>query len=105
MQTFFQLRIIKIVFRDSSLYPKQLSLFCLLWLSSASAVRIGCVGGVPVPMHPLDLKNFRKNIVFFVSSGKNEISPLLAPSTKILKNTLVSPTLEKSFPWQRQLLK
>jgi len=31
----------KIVFRHSSLYPKQLSLFCLLWLSSASADRIG----------------------------------------------------------------
>jgi len=29
----------KIVFRDSSLYPKQLS-FCLLWLISASADRI-----------------------------------------------------------------
>jgi len=30
----------KIVFRDSSLYPKQLSLFCLLRLVSASADRI-----------------------------------------------------------------
>jgi len=30
----------KIVFRDSSFYPKQLSLFCLLWLISASADRI-----------------------------------------------------------------
>jgi len=29
----------KIVFRDSSLYPKQLSLFCLLWMISASADR------------------------------------------------------------------
>jgi len=27
----------KIEFHDSSLYPKQLSLFCLLWLTSASA--------------------------------------------------------------------
>jgi len=33
----------KIVFHDSSLYPKQLSLFCLLWLSSASADHIGYV--------------------------------------------------------------
>jgi len=33
----------KIVFRDCSLYPKQLSLFCLLWLSSASADRIGYI--------------------------------------------------------------
>jgi len=28
---------LKIVFRDSSLDPKQLSLFCLLWLISACA--------------------------------------------------------------------
>jgi len=27
----------QIVFRDSSLYPKQLSVFCLLWLISACA--------------------------------------------------------------------
>jgi len=33
----------KIVFRDSSLYRKQLFLFCLLWLSSASAERIGYI--------------------------------------------------------------
>jgi len=33
----------KNVFRDSSLYPKQLSLFCLLWLSSASADRSGYI--------------------------------------------------------------
>ena len=31
-------RMFKIVFRDSSLYPKQLSLFCLLRLISASAI-------------------------------------------------------------------
>jgi len=33
----------KIVFRDSSLYPKQLSLFCLLRLISASPDRIGYI--------------------------------------------------------------
>jgi len=33
----------KIVFRASSLYPKPLSLFCLLWLISASADRIGYI--------------------------------------------------------------
>jgi len=33
----------KIVFRDSSFYPKQLSLFCLLWLSSSRADRIGYI--------------------------------------------------------------
>jgi len=33
----------KIVFRDSSLYPKQLPLCCLLSLISASADCIGCI--------------------------------------------------------------
>jgi len=33
----------KIVFRLSSLYPERLSLFCLLWLTSASAGRIGFI--------------------------------------------------------------
>jgi len=37
------LRMFMIVFRDSSLYPKQLSLFCLLWLSSASVDHIGYI--------------------------------------------------------------
>jgi len=41
LQTLRPLRMFKIVFRDSSLYPKQLSLFCLLWLISASADRNG----------------------------------------------------------------
>ena len=31
-----------IVFGNSSLYPKQLHLLCLLWLIRASADRIGC---------------------------------------------------------------
>jgi len=43
LQTFRPLRIFKIVFRDSSLYPKQYSLFCLLRLSSASDDRIGYI--------------------------------------------------------------
>jgi len=33
----------KIVLRDSSLYPKQLPLFCLLRLISASVKRIGYI--------------------------------------------------------------
>jgi len=33
----------KIVFRDSSLYLKHLSLFCLLWLISKSADRTGYI--------------------------------------------------------------
>jgi len=37
LQTFRPERMFKIVFRDSSLYPKQLSLFCLLWLISGNS--------------------------------------------------------------------
>jgi len=36
LRIFRSLRMFKIVFRDSLLYPKQLSLFCLLWLISAN---------------------------------------------------------------------
>jgi len=39
LQTLHPLRMFKSVFRDSSLCPKQLSLFCLLRLISASADR------------------------------------------------------------------
>jgi len=41
LQTLY--RMFKIVFHDSTLYPKQLSLFCLLWLINASAERIGYI--------------------------------------------------------------
>jgi len=37
LQTFRTQRMFMIVFRDSSLCAKQLSLFCLLWLISPSA--------------------------------------------------------------------
>jgi len=37
------LRVFKIVLRDNSPYPKQLPLFCLLRLISASAGRIGYI--------------------------------------------------------------
>jgi len=43
LQSFCPHRRFKIAFRDSSLYPKQSSLFCLLWLSSASADSIGYI--------------------------------------------------------------
>ena len=43
LQTLHPLRMFKIVLRDSSLYPKQLTLFCLLWLISASAKRVGYI--------------------------------------------------------------
>jgi len=42
-QTFRTSGMFKIVLRDSSLYPKQLSLFCLLWLISVSADRIDSI--------------------------------------------------------------
>ena len=40
---FIPLRMFKIVFRGSSRHRKQLSLFCLQWLISASADRIGYI--------------------------------------------------------------
>jgi len=43
LQTIRPLRMFKIVFGDSSLYRKQLSLYCRLLLISASADRIGCI--------------------------------------------------------------
>jgi len=43
LQTLHPLRMFQIVFRDSSLYPKQLSLFCLLKLISTSADRTGYI--------------------------------------------------------------
>ena len=43
LQTFPPLRMFRIMFRDSLLYPKELPLFCLLWLISASAKRIGYI--------------------------------------------------------------
>jgi len=43
LQTLHPLRMFKIVFRNSSLYPMQLSLFCLLRLISANADRIGYI--------------------------------------------------------------
>jgi len=36
----------EIVLRNSSLHQKQLSLFCLLWLNSASADHIGYITNV-----------------------------------------------------------
>jgi len=43
LQTFRALRMYKIVFHDSSLYPKQFSLCCLLRLISASTDRNGYI--------------------------------------------------------------
>jgi len=43
LQTLHSLRMFKIVFRDNSLYPKQLSFVCLLRLISAGADRNGYI--------------------------------------------------------------
>ena len=43
LQIFRPLRMFKIVLRDSSLYPKQLPLFCLLRLINPSAKRLGYI--------------------------------------------------------------
>jgi len=68
----------KIVFCDSSPYPKQLSLFCLLWLISASADRIGYITSFCSMIKLLhELKNSswkHRSIHAFdnVSAGKKE---------------------------------
>jgi len=62
LQTFRPLRMFKIVFRDSSLYPKQLSLFCLIMLISASADRI--MATLPISV-AYELKNSSCNIEAF----------------------------------------
>jgi len=49
------------------------------------------------PRPHLILKFSAKKVVFLVLSGKNQISPLLAPLEKYRKNTLVPP-MEKILP-------
>jgi len=78
LQTLHPLRTFKIVFRDSSLYPKQLPLFCLLRLISASADRIGYISNFCSMIELLhELKNSffqHRSIQEFdnVSGGKKE---------------------------------
>jgi len=67
----------KIVFPDSSLYPKQLSLFCLLRLISASADRIGYITNfcsMTELSHELKNSFEHRSIQAFdnVSAGKQE---------------------------------
>ena len=58
LQTFRPLRMFKIVFRKGSLYPKQLSLFCLLSLISRTADRIGNIAYFCISIEQLhELKN------------------------------------------------
>jgi len=47
---------------------------------------------------PLDFEIFsNKKVVFLLSSGKKQISPLLTPLEKFLKNPPVSPLWKKPF--------
>jgi len=46
---------------------------------------------------PWILKLLAKKVVLLVSSGKNQMSPFLAPLDKVWKNPLVAP-LEKILP-------
>jgi len=58
LQTFRPLRLFKVVIGDNSLYPKQLSLFCLLRSISAWADRIGYIANLCIMIELLhDLKN------------------------------------------------
>ena len=73
LQVFRPLRMFKIVFRDSSLYPKQL--FCMLLLSSASADRFGYITNLCSMIKLLhELKTAVAKIEAFdnVSAGKKE---------------------------------
>jgi len=47
------------------------------------------------------LKLLAKKVVFSISRGKNQISPLLTPLEKILSNPPTCPPWKKSFrrPW------
>ena len=79
LRTFRPLPMFKTVFRDSSLYAKQLHLFCLLWLnSSASGDPIGYIANFCSMMELLhDFKNsscYHRSIQAFdnVSARKKE---------------------------------
>ena len=71
LQTLHPLRMFKIVFRDSSLYPNQLSLFCLLRLISASANRIGYISN----FCSVILLHEHKKAFFNIEAFRNLITP------------------------------
>jgi len=58
----------KIAFRDSSLYPKQLSLFCLIRLISASADRNGYISNF---CSMIELLHELKNSFFNIEAFRN----------------------------------
>jgi len=78
LQTLHPLRMFKIVFRDSSLYPRQLSLFCLLRLINGSADRSGYITNFCSVIELLQefkrsfFKHGRIQEVDNVSAGKSE---------------------------------
>jgi len=69
--TLHPLRMFKIVFRGSSLYPNQLSLFRLLRLISASADRIGYISN----LCSVILLHEHKNSFFNIEAFRNLIKP------------------------------
>ena len=63
-------RMFKFVFRDSTLYPKQLSIFCLLKLISASAERIGYISNF---CSMIELLHELKDSFFNIEAFRNVI--------------------------------
>jgi len=70
LQTLHPLRMFKIVFRNSSLYPKQCLLFCLLRLISANADRNGCISNI---CSMIELLHELKNSFFEHSREKGKL--------------------------------
>jgi len=70
LQALQPLRMFKIVLRDSSLYLKQLSFFCLLRLISASADRIGYISNF---CSMIELCHELKNSFFSIEAFRNLI--------------------------------
>jgi len=70
LQTFHFLRMFNIVLHNSSLYPKQLSLFCLLRLISASADGNGCISNF---CSMADLLHDLKKSLFNIEAFRNLI--------------------------------
>ena len=99
LQIFRSLRMFKIVLRDSSLYPKQLPLFCLLWLISASAKRIGYISNLCSMICCMSSKTAVVNIEAFrhlimSQQGRRKTKHLLDFQAR---NQFGTPGGEKSF--------
>jgi len=100
LQIFYPLRMFKIVLRDSSLYPKQLTLFFLPWLISASAKRIGYISNfcsMIKLLHELktavvNIEAFRHLIMY--QQGRRKTKHLLDFQAR---NQFGTPGGEKSF--------